>query len=360
MAFQFNQFRYLAEQQNSHFERFKSSSLHALMKAVKQNDNAGVIKPLVAAIPDDKKKKYAAALTYLQNEYPGMSAPTPQVRGIAVMPGGAPALKPVNVQALEGRLAPPAPALPPLGGLTELAGVRFQNYTMILDPHPFTALTAGTVGPLGPTEIARLNEAVMRSNQAATAAVTALSKINGPIPTVGATLDQRLYKAYFGPYDKARRTTVLKNFMAIQQAVDGSRGGTKGSLQVIDSRNDAGKLTWFAATFRNSAGGGEILMYVGREFFLNATAVGFNTSTDFTVGTVIHELSHACFGASDVPTVAAGGKSQLDGTGMPLVGSVCNDADSDKDLAADDPDAALLNADNYGQFAWRMAAKAEP
>jgi hypothetical protein len=142
--------------------------------------------------------------------------------------------------------------------------------------------------------------------------------------------------------------------------VDGSRGGTKGSLQVIDSRNDAGKMTWFAATFRNSAAGGDILMYVGRAFFVNSTATGFNTSTDFTVGTIIHELAHACFGASDVPTVAAGGKAQLDGSGMPLVGAVCNDADSDKDLAADDPDAALLNADNYGQFAWRLAAKVEP
>lgn len=360
MAFQFNQFRYLAEQQNSHFERFKASSLQPLMKALKQNDNASVIKPLVAAIPDDKKKKYASALTYLQNEYPGMSMPAPPRRGIAVMPGAAPGLRPVNVGALEARLAAPTAALPPLGGLTELAGVQFQHYTMILDPHPFTPLAAGTVGPLGPTEIGRLNEAVIRSSQAATAAIDALSKINGPMPAVGATLAQRLFRAYFGAYEKTRRTTILKNFMAIKQAVDGSRGGTKGSLQVVDSRNDAGKQTWFAATFRNSAAGGDILMYVGRGFFLNATAVGFNTSSDFTVGTVIHELSHACFGASDVPTVAAGGKGQLDGNGMPLVGSVCNDADSDKALAANDPDAALLNADNYGQFAWRMAANAEP
>ena len=43
--------------------------------------------------------------------------------------------------------------------------------------------------------------------------------------------------------------------------------------------------------------------------------------------------------------------------GMPTVATVCNDDVSDRDLAANDPDAAFLNADNYAQFAWRSLAQ---
>jgi hypothetical protein len=90
-------------------------------------------------------------------------------------------------------------------------------------------------------------------------------------------------------------------------------------------------------------------MYVGRTFFTGAGS--YAVSSDATVVTVVHELAHACFGASDVPTVASG--LALDGNGMPPPGAaVCNDLANDEALAAATPALALENADNYGQFAW--------
>ena len=94
-------------------------------------------------------------------------------------------------------------------------------------------------------------------------------------------------------------------------------------------------------------------MFIGRSFFAARRSVSqpfYKTDTDDTVGTVIHELAHACLRTSDIPTVAS--SLALLPNGMPPGGAaVCNDENEDKILAAANPPLATQNADNYGQFA---------
>jgi hypothetical protein len=94
-------------------------------------------------------------------------------------------------------------------------------------------------------------------------------------------------------------------------------------------------------------------MFIGRAFFSaapQANSTYYKSDTDYTVGTLIHELAHAGFSASDVPTVSSG--LALDATGMPPRGApVCNDQSEDRKLAQANPAGAIQNADNYNQFA---------
>lgn len=72
---------------------------------------------------------------------------------------------------------------------------------------------------------------------------------------------------------------------------------------------------------------------------------------DATIVTLVHELAHAVFNASDVPNVGSGGV--LNAAGMPTTpNNVANSSADDIALAAATPDLAAVNADNYGQFAF--------
>jgi hypothetical protein len=144
--------------------------------------------------------------------------------------------------------------------------------------------------------------------------------------------------------------------------LEGTRGGQQGSLYLIDARNDVDKKDWFAAAYRGEAATGRVQMFIGRAFFQGRPSVSeryYQTDTDFKVGTIIHELAHACFSASDVPTPASG--LVLDAAGMPPRGAaVCNDEASDELLATASSALAMRNADNYAQFArYRLMERGE-
>jgi hypothetical protein len=60
---------------NSHFERFSRSSLHALIKLLKQSPapSADAVKNAIAALPANKRDtKYNSAINYLKLNYPGI------------------------------------------------------------------------------------------------------------------------------------------------------------------------------------------------------------------------------------------------------------------------------------------------
>jgi hypothetical protein len=81
----------------------------------------------------------------------------------------------------------------------------------------------------------------------------------------------------------------------------------------------------------------------------------YNRTTDATVGTLVHEMSHGSFSAVDAPPVDKGGNWKL-APDLNTWASPDNDVQSstpelDKRLAAKEPRAAIVNADNYGQFA---------
>jgi hypothetical protein len=333
---------------NTHFERYKDSSLHQLNAALQIRAKPTQISQLIQALPASKQTKYQTALNYVRQHYPGLAPP---VGGVAVLTGAPkPLARPtVTVVQIEQQVKPATAAQVLMGAWTVEAGVQLQGYAMANDPQPFTAVAANVAPALTKGQVTRINEAIMRTGSAVTAALEALASVRG---VANASDAETLYAEYFGAFDAARKRRIVKNFQRIDLLLSGARGGAKGQVTVVDARNDQQKRDWFAATVRNSALNGGVVIYIGRAFFID-TPRDYESSTDYTVGTMVHELAHACFGASDVPTVAAGGQAGLDANGMPTVGPVCNDAQSDRDLAADDPDAALLNADNYGQFAWR-------
>lgn len=151
-------------------------------------------------------------------------------------------------------------------------------------------------------------------------------------------------------------------------------------LAVVDATNDDQQF-WrncFAFTYRNGAYNNAVPFFIGRAFFSglkyvdiqgtpllgdvrqSLTAVA-ETRGDATVVTMIHELSHGCFWAVDVPTVASG--KVLNANGMPPDNDdPCNDIANDETLAQTYPGLASINADNIGQyafFAWRRALAAK-
>lgn len=68
-------FKTLVSGSNSHFERFKQSSLHALLGLVGSPPYAPVsqVKQALDALPDNKRDvKYHAAISYLRKKYPGL------------------------------------------------------------------------------------------------------------------------------------------------------------------------------------------------------------------------------------------------------------------------------------------------
>ena len=154
-------------------------------------------------------------------------------------------------------------------------------------------------------------------------------------------------------------------------------------LWVQDSRNDS-RPFWrgvFAFTNRNAAHNNAVVFYVARGFFNGQSNISITKTDglhdgrtqlttaaevrgDATVVTFVHELAHACFWASDVPTVTAMTSGLvLNSSGMPPDNDHAIVTIPDcKDLALAYPGLALINAESYGQYAfavWRHDAKSK-
>ena len=169
-----------------------------------------------------------------------------------------------------------------------------------------------------------------------------------------------------GAFDQARATTVLQNYKTIFLAIT--------NPIIYDHRHTdffAERGEGFAATHRG-AQTVNVELWLGRDFFLDRTRVGrtvgskntaYQTATFATVGTIVHEFSHASINSVDVPPVTA----------PPLQWELIPDAvtwetpDNDeqasgkeqvRQVALLEPRAAIVAADCYGQFAAEtLAAK---
>jgi hypothetical protein len=242
----------------------------------------------------------------------------------------------------------------------------------------------GALGPaqclpaFTPTEIAKINEAFRRARRAAELArdaaiqIAAKTALQRPM-----TATEALFVEYFGAFDQTRARQVLANYKDIVDAFD-----TK--VMLYDIRNtpygmdcyaacEVGRITRTSAR-QQSQVTSRVTMVMGRAFFTESIpkkpAAGpfnppaaYDKTSDATVGTFVHEMSHGSFHAVDAPKVNAANNWELapDLTaGDDYGASPDNDEQSstpllDKRLALKDPSVAIRNADNYGQFAREVA-----
>lgn len=241
-----------------------------------------------------------------------------------------------------------------------------QNFT--------TAVAAGEKEPdaLTPDQIQRVNEAMRRVKLAARLARDAMIRImgrnnfgNAPLP-----VEEQAYVDYFGAYDEKRAQRVLNNFKVLTIAFE--RGPV-----MIDLRNTEYGKTCYAACYRNNLASkaaktgelsltGAVDMFLGRAFFKKGS---YESSTDTTVGTLVHEFAHGAVDAVDVPPCnATGGWTHGRVTDDPNhrdFGETTNNSIQastpvlDKLLARHRANYAIVNADSYGQFARQILQKLE-
>jgi hypothetical protein len=222
--------------------------------------------------------------------------------------------------------------------------------------------TAQELPALTPSELQRVNEALRRAIKAVELARDAMITISQKTALGSSrTLAEQSYVDYFGTYNQAQARTVTDNFKALCLAFTGTP-------TFVDMRNTTFGLDGYAACPRvnlvTKSGGrltlsGSVLMLLLRDFFNKG---GYSSSTDNTVGTLVHEFAHGTFKAVDAPKVDTFGSWELtpahetDPTHIDHGETPDNDKQSstrelDKRLALKSPTIAQRNADNYGQFA---------
>jgi len=225
-------------------------------------------------------------------------------------------------------------------------------------------LTANLQGPMSTVQTAKITESIRRAKAAVDYAhsaileISKLSRFSSPM-----TLSESIYSDYFGAYSVDRIAKVQRNLTVLQLALD--RGPT-----IIDLRDTVYGSTCYAACYRGNisvvAATGQVSVpsalqiFLGRSFFAPGV-MNYGASTDSTVGTLIHEFAHGAINAVDVPPVNASGvwthPRKSDIVGDKDFGESTNNSIQastiplDKLLAAHQPDYAVVNADNYGQFA---------
>lgn len=252
-----------------------------------------------------------------------------------------------------------------VGKNTRMDGWAYMDWDQATWPWT-TAVTSGAQGPLSMAQTSRITEAFRRAKTAigyAHSAVVELARLPA-LPSRPLSVEHQSYVDYFGAFDKTRIARVKQNITVLKLAFD--RGPT-----IVDVRDTEYGKGCYAACFRGkvatidgTTGQATVLsslqVFLGRAFFLKG-ALNYGDTTDATVGTLIHEFAHGAIDAVDVPPVnAAGGwthaRKSDDATHRDFGDSTDNSIQAstvelDKLLAMHKPDYALVNADNYGQFA---------
>jgi len=190
-----------------------------------------------------------------------------------------------------------------------------------------------------------------------------------------------LFVELFGPCTQPRRKTVTDNYAEMQRQLFGARGANATGLAVL---NESATNPNMAETYRRSIyrpPTRQILLIVGSGLFQTAIRQLFQAN-DNTIGTLIHEFSHACIDSSDIPLPAYLQAGQaLTANGMPPGGTQqCVVGEQDRQLVAwifgrpwvgagAAPPAAtnaqrttyqdypLRNADAYGQYALELMVR---
>ncbi len=231
---------------------------------------------------------------------------------------------------------------------------------------PWTSeVVSGHKGPLTLAETSRITEALRRTKTAISLAHEAMIKIKklSGFPATP-TIEQQTYIDYFGTFDADRIKRVTRNFTVLKLAID------KGP-RIVDLRDTDYGLSCYAACFRGNLGTTDtgtgqvsvlsaLTVFLGRAFF-KAGSMNYGDTTDATVGTLIHEFAHGAVDAVDVPPVNSVGAwthaRESDDPGDRNFGSSTDNSIQastiplDKLLASFKPGYAVVNADNYGQFA---------
>ncbi len=219
---------------------------------------------------------------------------------------------------------------------------------------------------LTPSQIARVNEAMRRAKLGAQAAHDAMVEVKRRNNLAGMVLTpaETAYHDYF--HDPALVQAVLDRFAILSLAF--SRVPT-----VVDIRNTTFGLDCYAACLRKNLTNrdgkgvltltGTVEVFLGRDFFAGGDYVA---STSATVGTLVHEFAHGSFGAVNAPKVDANDNWELapstdndDRWASPNNDEQSSTPELDKRLAAKEPQAALANADNYGEFAKQIIIAAQ-
>lgn len=203
---------------------------------------------------------------------------------------------------------------------------------------------------LSPSKISRVNETISRAGRAAISARDVVIQVARKKLVAPLNDDDRLFVDYFGN-NPTHCAIVAERFKILALAFSNSP-------VMVDVRNTVFGLTCYAACLRNDlttkASGsltlnGRVEMFLGRDFFKTGS---YDTTTDATVGTLIHEFAHGAFSAVDAPKVDASNNWELTPSAdeewaSPVNSEQSSTVELDKRLAAKEPRAAIVNADNY-------------
>jgi hypothetical protein len=205
----------------------------------------------------------------------------------------------------------------------------------------------------------KVREAYNRSNLAAHEGRDLLLKAS-----TGGTPARTVYERWFGPYTVDRASVVRGNIKGLCDLFD------IGVIIMKDARQLAG--AW-GDCFGFAMPGNKrnyVEFTLGRAFFLKkgwsvlpganpaqrraavaqALTEAYSEMSDWTVGTMIHELGHATNNLPDVDFQAPNSYQVSPGGLTPDGWDQCSTPALDMALAIARPDLAVLNTDNYGQF----------
>ncbi len=177
--------------------------------------------------------------------------------------------------------------------------------------------------------------------------------------------EQTLYEKWFGTFESTRHLQVVKNFQGLCNLFD------TGVIIVHDAR---AQMDAWGECFGFAMPGNKknyVEFTVGRAFFLKtgyhvvpgathrqrgqavrqALKQAYKNTTDWTVGTMVHELGHATNNLPDVDFQAPNTYQVSPGGMTPDGWEQCSTPALDVDLALASPDLAIVNTDNYGQCA---------
>jgi hypothetical protein len=218
------------------------------------------------------------------------------------------------------------------------------------------------VGALTTTEVAKINEAMMRAPSAVEAARDAILKVEAKrrSGSTAALAEEQTFTDFFGAFDATRFSQILENFQVLVLAL-------KGIPEFSDWRNDQVWAGTYGGCVRKKLGKrtggalsltGKVDMRFGRAFLGKG---GYEKTSDDTVATLVHEFAHGALRAVDVPDVDANGIFQCTrvsddpanadfGNSTDAMNHQCSNEAMDKILAQFHPEYAAVNADNYAQF----------
>ncbi|WP_158749444.1 hypothetical protein [Acidobacterium sp. S8] len=355
-----------------------SSSLHDIVTALQQeNPDKKAIRASIDAMPKDKQKKYSEAIKYLKGDYLD-SQPKGGVQVMPSIPVNQPALRTVTAQ----QKAPSGAAPVIAGGTIYDEDGPFHGWTEIDNVNRIAAFSRPQTSAFSKVQVAHVTQILRSVQQAVDLSLNTLRSTpvlpgNG-LPPSPNPVDPKTtaFIELFGPCTTVTLKTVTNNFAAMQQELFGSRGRNVTGLAVL---NESATNHDMAATYRRSIfrpASGHILLIVGSGFFKTAIRELFQAN-DNTIGTLVHEFSHACMDTSDIPRpVYLQANQGLDAAGMPPPSGTkqCVVGEQDRQLVAwifglpwvgsgaappavtnqqkiDYADYPLRNADAYGQYA---------